>query len=234
MTEPYNHRFLFFLLTISAFGTLTILIFSARPPAPAYNVSWRKPLVGSMFVATCALGILATLSPKTCANSFNKPESTQENSQLMTRTGRTVLIKGHHRDCGRFANHVIQLRNITLCAACIGLALGSLAGLIISVPYFYFDISLLGTNFYLVILGQMFLILGFTQFKFNAYPRLLLNVLFVLGASITLVEFDGLIQNVFYEVYMISVMIVWILTRSAVSQWDHWKICRTCPYPCHV
>jgi hypothetical protein len=119
-----------------------------------------------------------------------------------------------------------------LCAACSGLFLGAVAAILGTMAYFFSSIELGQFGLSLLIAGMGLVALGFVQFKFPKIARLLVNALFVVGAFLILLAADILLMNLFFELYVISLTLLWILTRILLSQWDHSRICRSCTVDC--
>jgi hypothetical protein len=143
-------------------------------------------------------------------------------------------LKGHHFDCEGYVPHTVKLGGRTLCAACSGLLLGAVVAFFGTVTYFFSDAELNRFGLQFLTIGIGLVALGFVQFKFPGLIRLLVNALFVLGAFFVLVAVDALLENLFIDLYVISLMLLWILTRILLSQWDHSRICRSCKIDCEL
>jgi hypothetical protein len=98
--------------------------------------------------------------------------------------------------------------------------------------YFFVGLNAEALGFPAVLAGQFGPALGLMQFKFKSWIRLSANVLFVLGSCLILIGIDKLVHNVFVDVYLICLLLVWILTRVMISQWDHYRICHGCGFMC--
>jgi hypothetical protein len=207
------------------------MLISFYPPVAADNFPLRKPLVGSVFAAICLLGGLAAIFPRRCASIFhlqerNKPmlfHSVSSNSHAM---------KGHHSDCGRFSSHVIQADGYVLCAACTGLFIGALAAIVGTDAYFFVGLEIGQNGPYFMWIGVALLVLGFAQLRFRSYVRLMVNTVFVFGAFMVLAGADAFTESLFFDVYLICLIILWIFTRVLVSDWDHMRTCRSCGFKC--
>jgi len=213
---------------VSIFGLSIVLILALNPPTIPENFFWRKPLVGLIFSLVCVLGIFAALFPKQCAqiSHFQKANKSFTSHQ--------INVSSHHPDCGMFSAHVIHISRHLLCAACTGLLLGAFITLIGTVFYFFGRWHIGDANFSVVLIGVIGTVLGFLQFKFRSFIRLILNAFFVLGAFLILVGIDELTQSLFVDLFLVAFIVFWILTRIQFSQWDHWKICNSCKSPCEV
>jgi len=228
---------LIFTISVSLFGSFTTLMLALNPPLAQENLLWRKPLIGSLFTLICILGIIAAFFPKKCSGAFHLPKTEKPTiSEAGTPKSNkcSIPLKGHHPNCTRFSAHVIQVGKRVFCTACTGLLLGALIVLVGTVLYFFggWDIGQFG--FSAVLIGQVGIVLGFIQFKFEGYARLILNAFFVFAAFLTLVGVDRLAENVFIDLYLVVLIVFWLFTRILISQWDHWRICHTCKLTCEL
>ena len=220
-----------FMVACSMFGWCTVILMMIFPPATVQDVFWRKPLIGSVLFLICAGGSLAAVSPRTCsaAHRTQKVETSKGSGDVETDS---VSSKGHHPDCGRFSNHTIQFRGNYYCAACTGLLIGGVMAMAVIVLYFFLRLSAEALGFPAVIAGQFGPVLGLIQFKFKSWIRLCANVFFVFGSCLILIGIDKLVYNVLVDLYLICLILVWILTRVMISQWDHYRICLACGFSC--
>jgi len=226
-----------FTVSVSLFGLLTTSIFALYPPTTLENYLWRKPLIGSIFTLICISGIIATFFPDKCSETFfskktEKPAiSRAKNSNF---DHGSITIRGHHPNCGRFSAHVIHKGEHALCAACTGLRLGAFAALAGAVLYFFVGWEFEQAVFSAVLVGQMGILLGFVQFKFKGYIRLVVNAFFVFASLLILVGVDSFAGNIFIDSYLIVLIVFWLFTRIVISRWDHWRICRECRLYCEL
>jgi len=223
-----DYSFLFFDVGISAFGLLIALFLAASPPISYESFSWRKPLVGSIFVLICTLGIFAALLPKRCSQAFHFQK---EKASL---AGSGIRTSSHHPDCGKFSAHGVDINSHILCAACTGLLFGSITAIGGAVIYFFVGWHIVMATFTVALIGVIAVVLGFSQLKFGGFIRLMLNVFFVLGAFLILVVIDELIGSLLADFFIEAFIVFWIFTRIQLSQWDHWRICSNCQSPCKV
>jgi hypothetical protein len=223
-----------FSIIVSAFGLFTILALAAYNAGPTETVAWRKPVVGSIFALICILGIVLTLSPRKCSETFGHKKRLETATFFLNASNSVLGTKGHHYDCGKFSAHTIQVNGHVLCAACTGLFLGALGALFGNAIFFFVGWDSWQIGFLAVVLGVAATTLGFLQFKFGGLARLILNVLFVLGAFLILAGMDGLIESLSVDLFSIALIAFWIFTRILISQWNHLKICRRCPIICEI
>jgi hypothetical protein len=222
---------------VSIFGLITTLIIALYTPIIQDDLSWRKPLVGSIFALICLSGTVAVFFPKKCSESFHSEniETTEiPRARNPDSCDSSITVKGHHPDCGRFSAHVILIDKHVICAACTGLLFGAFLALAGAVLYFFAGWNLEQGRSLAVLVGQIGVLLGFVQFKFRGYVRLTLNALFVLGGFLILAGIDSLVKSVLIDSYLLVLIVFWVFTRILISRWDHWRICQECELSCEV
>jgi uncharacterized protein YggT (Ycf19 family) len=223
-----------FSIVVSAFGFLTVLLFALYAAPSVETVVWRKPLIGTVFAVICFLGIAGSLSPEKCVESFGHGRGVYTAVSSPRASGLAVGTKGHHYDCGRFASHTIKVNSHVLCAACTGLFLGGVGALLGTLLYFVSGLGIGQFGFVSVAVGVVAMMLGFLQMRLGGFARLILNVLFVLGAFLILAGLDALIGSLLVDLFSIVLVVFWIFTRILLSQWDHRRTCRRCPLLCEA
>jgi hypothetical protein len=232
MPKFYFRSFLAFALIVSSFGTIITMMLVLNPLGYGYDVLWRKSIVGLAFCSVCVLGLFASLSPESCYGICNHVGLKRQSEEGFQGCRNSVSIRGHHADCGRFSEHTLNVHGRCVCAACSGLALGALFALVGAIGYFFLGTEALQPSVYLVVAGEVGVVLGLVQFRSRSFVRLLLNVVFVLSAFLILVEVDSLTGSLPADFCTIGVILVWIFTRTLLSQWDHQRICSNCPQSC--
>ena len=221
-----------FMIACSLFGTLVTLLMVVYPHTTVQDYFLRKPIVGSVFLLICAWGSLTAVSPRKCSIAHE----TQMSRQLMNSPAKTgspaSSSKGHHPDCGKFSAHVIRFRGTSYCAACTGLFAGGIIAMIVTSLYFFLGFNVGPSGFPAALIGLLGLTSGLIQFKLRSWARSAANLLFVLGSSLMLIGVDQLVGSVLIDTYIIGLIILWILTRIMISQWDHQRICLSCGFSC--
>ena len=215
-------------LLLSFAGLLLLIILAFFPPIISENISWRKPLVGSIFSLFCGLGVLAVISPNTCGNMLGKKKEAKVSVSNKNEKKELPVLAGHHPTCGKFSAHIFVLRNQTFCAACIGLLIGGIAALALGVLYFFGGIKITEYSVLVVLLGSFGVGIGLFQFKFRSFARVFMNVIFVLGALMILMGIDVEVQSLFFDFFVICLIVFWLFTRISLSQLDHKIICSSC------
>jgi uncharacterized protein YggT (Ycf19 family) len=190
-------------------------------------------VIGTVFALICFLGVVGSLSPRRCLETFGHQRvyATASSPQA---SGLAVGTRGHHYDCGRFSSHTIRVNSHVLCAACTGLFVGGVGALLGTLLYFFSGLGLPQFGFLSVAVGVAAMIIGFLQMRLGGFARLILNVLFVLGAFLILAGLDALTKSLLVDLFSIVLVVFWIFTRILLSQWDHLRICRGCSLPCEA
>jgi len=182
-------------------------------------VPYQAQVTGTMFMAICLVGLIASVSPGTLRGlGHGSPPSTL----------------GHHPDCGRFSGHVIRFHSNVYCAGCTGLALGASSSIVGSVLYFYMGVypftsdAIFWAGVIAVALGliQHFIDLG------SPHLHLLLNVSLVLGSFMLASSMNAAGASFFIEAYHLVLVIFWVATRIRVSQEEHMLVCQACGEGC--
>jgi len=224
---------LWFMIVCTLFGSFIILLMAIYPPTTIQVYFWRKPFVGSVLFLICAVGSLVAVSPTSCS-ATHKMQMIETSKDSGIKTDSHVSSEGHHPDCGRFSGHTIQFKGTSYCAACTGLFIGGIMAMSLTVLYFFSGLSAELIGFPALLTGQLGLVLGLVQFKFKGWTRVSANVLFVLGSCLMLIGIDQLVHSVFVDVYLTGLILVWIITRVMISQWDHYRICLRCGFSCRM
>ena len=232
-THAERNLILRFMIICSLLGLFIILLMVMYPPATMQNYFWRKPLVGSIFFMICAAGSLVAVSPKACL-ATHKMQMIETSKDSEVKTDSPVSTEGHHPNCGRFSSHTIQFKGTSYCAACTGLLIGGIMAMSLTVLYFFSGLSAELIGFPALLTGLLAPVLGLMQFKVKGWTRLSANVLFPLGSCLMLIGIDQLVHSVFVDVYLTGLILVWIITRVMLSQWDHYRICLMCGFSCRT
>jgi len=218
-------------LLVSIAGLLLLVALTVFPPTVTGDLSWRKPVIGSIFSSICVLGILAVFSPNQCLRIFNigkKKKTVGSDSAKLVSHGTSNVLQGHHPTCGNYDAHIFRIRGKIFCAACVGLLIGGLLALAGAAVYFFGDWRVAEHSSLMVLLGIVGVSFGLFQFKFKNFIRLSVNTIFVLGTLLILIGIDELVHSLIFDLFVVSLIIFWLFTRISLSQWDHERICSDC------
>ena len=179
------------------------------------------------FLVICIFGVVVSFIPSTIKSTHNSGRNLMYNENQK--------IKGHHPDCPQFTGHTINIFGKWYCAGCTGLGIGGLIAIVITGSYILGvrivnPLSLFWTGIVFVVLGlgQHYIDCG------NPVFHLLLNVVFVLGATFLHISVDCLQGGFQINSYFIFLVLFWIITRIEVSKSLHRRICEECGIGCMV
>ena len=205
----------------------------------------QPQFVGSIFIIVCLLGAIAGVRP----SSFSRPVSRksmneEEDSQELEDLPKRPALRGHHYSCDEFSDHVLRIDNNVFCAGCTGLTTGAVISILGSIMYFFLGLTFLDE---LVVfwVGFSGVFLGLVQHQIyrtlsisSGLFRFVLNVFFVVGAFLVFVGANRITGNLSVDIYILCVVLLWIITRIAMSKDEHNRICKrchdeTCSHPVH-
>jgi hypothetical protein len=222
-------------LVISLAG-LCLLPFLLINPPPTIVIPWQTPLIGSLFILICGLGIVAGVSPRHCSLSFrNRTKIVEEKpADPQTQPALDIEKRGHHPTCDAYAGHVLKLQSRTLCAGCSGLVTGAIIAICGTVLVFF-----VGWQFYdpclIFWIGFVFVTIGLMQHLIyrillvnRGVARFIVNILFVLGPLLLLASLIQISNSLALAGYLLLLTLYWIFTRISMSQRSHRLICRRC------
>jgi hypothetical protein len=216
-------------LLLSFVGLILVVFLVVFPPKVTAVFPWRKPLIGSIFSIFCFLGFIAVLSPSKCGKMLEHKKVTPGiSSEKYVSQKNSFALIGHHPTCGKYSEHVFHIKAKTYCAACTGLLVGGLLSLVGSVIYFYVGLNIIEISMLFVVLGVFGVIIGMFQFAFKSIFRLLANTIFVLGSLLILIAVDAIVGGLFFDLFVVCLIIFWLFTRISFSKWDHKRICFIC------
>ncbi len=219
---------------VSLVGLCLLAAFTFNSPTSTSEFQFRRQFTGSIFGAICLLGIIAGASPSRCSQvpHLARRRSTGSNKTRQDSAGETpVMFRGHHPTCGNFSTHIFHLGGKAYCAGCVGMAVGAVISLLGIFTYLYAGLHVMGAGVAVFWLGFTGVTSGLLHNMFglkSGLPRVFLNIMFVLGAFLLLIGIDVVKGNLTIELYLLTLIVYWIVTRTVLSRWEHRKICRAC------
>jgi hypothetical protein len=211
-----------FLTLVSVVGLVLIPVLVLQPNLIHVQVSIRHGLVGTLYLIICVLGISAVFYPSKCKSLFGKAQN-----PLIQARKPPLQIRGHHPDCQNYSANRIKVGGQVICAACSGLFIGAVSVFIGTVLYFFVGLEIVG-SIWLLVLGEIYILLGIAQIKFAGYVKMLVNVIFVVGSFVTLVETDLLGGSILVDLYVLGLIVFMLWFRILISEWNNGRICETC------
>lgn len=209
---------------------LVLLNFNLKQPEFSYP--WQKPLIFSIFVSICFLGIMAGLFPSKCLKIIHSQKKVNSNISPTSNQEISKKFMGHHPDCGNFSEHVLSFRNSKYCAGCTGLVAGATIAIIGSLFYITNPLNFNLNSGIILWIGIAGVTLTLFQHTFIdidvSCVKLISNVIFVLGSFFVLLGIDMINGGLFIELYFLTLALMWIYTRILISEKNHQRICADC------
>jgi hypothetical protein len=218
-----------FFIAVSIFGLFLSTFFVFHPFTLQDGLAHRKLVAGTVFSMLCVLGIFAAFFPSSCSAfpKFKKRNKQKNSTPAMHETA----FQAHHPSCGNYSTHILIIGKTKFCATCSGLLVGA-TFVLLGTGLYFFGSYRLGDPFLLFSVGVAGVALGLIQSalpKFSGgLARFLASVLFVLGTFLMLVGVDDAVKNVSIDIFFVALSVLWILTKIALSQRDHQRICSQC------
>jgi hypothetical protein len=214
-------------ICLSIIELVFMYILLLQPAIYQDNFLLDKNIIGLLFSALCISGIFAAFYPNKCEKTFmfrEKRKLNEKNEYTIFRT----RFSGHHPDCKKFSKNRIQIGRTTLCSACTGLVVGSVFALLGTILYFFVGLTVSTADIRLLLIGDLGILLGLFQFKFEGYLKLVANALFVVSSFAVLVLADVIGKSFIVDLYVIGVIFFILFARIIISQWNNKKICSVC------
>jgi hypothetical protein len=217
--------FLLFLVGVLVFGLALVPLLLLQPNLQADHSPFRRPIMSAIYSIVCIAGIVAVFYPGKCRIMFQKPNVSPDS---ILRSASSVQVSGHHPDCEKFSGNRITIGSSVFCAACSGLLLGAIASMMVIV-LFSLGLFDLGTrNLWILISGEILMLVGLTQIKLRGYIKMAMNSLFVVSSAIILVSADLVAQSLPVDAYVLGLILVMLWFRISLSEWNNKRICLAC------
>jgi hypothetical protein len=222
------------LFGISLLGLILLTVLTFSISVTLVILPQQRLLTGSVFVAICVLGIVATLNPSTCSGVLRFGRDQDERPHVKgAGTGKPgVRFAGHHPTCSGFSSHVFRIGGKTRCAGCTGLVAGAVASIAGSVVYSFVSFNLGGAGAPIFWAGFVGVACGLLPHSLldhkGAFVRLSLNFVFVFGAFLLLVGVNEATGNPVVAFFLLALIVYWIYARIILSRQEHRRTCANC------
>jgi hypothetical protein len=194
--------------------------------------SQEKLLVGGAFIGSCVLGISLAIWPGWFRRSGGGGHGTRGD-----KTGGRGRL-GHHPDCDLFQAHVIWTKGKSLCAGCTGLALGSVASILLTIVYLVLPLDIQPTILHgLMVLGIVLVVVTYIEIVAparNVLVHVTTNILLVVGFFSLVIGSFQLTGSLAYGLLGVVISFLLLDTRIQLSSWRHNRICANCRESCKV
>jgi uncharacterized membrane protein len=151
-----------FSVAMSLAALVLVFLFIIFPPITNVDLYLQKQIIGTAFAALCMGGIIAALSPGKCV-SRSEGYISRPIFEPDARSFQAPTVKGHHPNCGKFLDHTVQFKGTVYCAACLGLATGSLVALVMTTLHFFVGVDFFRFSVPTIIIGESGILIGFIQ-----------------------------------------------------------------------
>ena len=214
-----------FLVAVSVIGLALVPLLLLQPNLQANPSPIRRPLVGAIYSVICIAGIIAVFYPGKCRMMFQKPNISPDPSNP---SNSAVKVKGHHPDCEKFAGNRITIRGSVFCAACSGLLIGAIVAMVgaVLLSLGFFDLET--GSLWILVAGEVLMLMGLAQIKLRSYVKMSVNALFVVGSFISLVEADLAAQSLLVDAYVLALIVFMLWFRILLSERNNKRICLGC------
>lgn len=214
-----------FLAAVSVLGLALVPLLLLQPNLQADLSPFRRPFIGAVYSAICIAGIIAVFYPRKCRMTFQKPSIYRD---YMPTAASTVQFKGHHPNCEKFSGNRIIIRGSPFCAACSGLLIGGIVSMIVIVWFSLGFFNLVNGSLWILVVGEILLLVGLAQTKMSGYIKVAVNSLFVVGSCVSLVISDLVGQSLLVDGYVLGLIVFMLWFRILMSEWNNKRMCLTC------
>jgi len=214
-----------FLIAVAVFGLALVPFIVLQPNLPVDSSILRRPLVGSLYIAICVLGIVAVFYPNKCRMMFKKPSISPNRAKV---TALPLQLIGHHPNCEKFSANRIIIHCRVFCAACSGLLIGAIVAILGIVLFSFGLFDMLSGPLWILMVGEVLMLAGLAQIRLGGYVKMAMNFLFVIGSCVSLIVVDVVGQNLLVDVYMLGLIVYMLWVRILISEWNNKRICVNC------
>jgi len=213
----------FFVITIVGFVLVPLVV--VQPNLDRFQFAGQRWLVGVLFCAVCVSGVAAVFYPAKCRGVFQHTSSLSAKASTFSNR---LRIEGHHPSCQSFSANRITVWGRVFCAACSGLLVGAAFALVGAIIYFFGGLDLAWGGIWLVVLGEIGMVLGLAQISAGGFVKVILNAVFVVGSFVTLAAVDAVGKSLFVDLYVVGLILFLLWFRISLSEWNNRRTCRKC------
>jgi hypothetical protein len=217
--------FLLFLVAVSVFGLALVPLLLLQPNLHEDQLPFRRPIVAAIYCIVCSVGVVAVFYPSKCRMMFQKPAVS---SNYKDTSASTVQFKGHHPGCKEFSANRITIGGSVFCAACSGLLVGAIVAIAGAVLFSLGFIDFGTRNLWVLVAGEVLMLVGLAQIKMRGFVKMAVNALFVVGSYISLVGADLAGQSLLIDAYVLGLIVFMLWFRILLSEWNNKRICLGC------
>jgi hypothetical protein len=227
-------------VVLSAVGASFIFIIALLGVETGTPISdTERILVGIAFISSAIFGISIAVRPGWMGRLARKGIHGVDGTESVESPGPERKRRlGHHPDCDAFNSHRIATGKATYCAGCLGLSLGAIAAIILTVLHIVVPYHLSGFYLYVVIfVGLTIVFLSFGEIMMtvrNPHVHVISNTSLVVGFLLVVLGIFELTGSFLYGLFAILISFLWLDTRIRLSKWRHHGICEDCGADCRA
>lgn len=231
-----RNKIIFYYIILSIIASIFFLILTFLSPLHTnVIVIYDKLFIGGAFITSCIFGISLAVYPQWLKKLTKHTTSHLDDIKYKKKIRRYY---GHHPDCGNFKNHIIEIKNKTFCAGCLGLSIGSMISIILMSIYVIAVKEESTIEFYYLIFFGL-IIIGFIYVEIiltirNAIIHVISNIFLVLSFFIVTISIFEITGNKVYGIISVIISFLFLSTRIQLSNWQHTRICERCNETCKV
>jgi len=229
-----NNIYYYIILSIVAAVLLLILIFLSPLNTNTIGIH-DKLFVGGVFISSCIFGISLAFYPR-----WFRKTTEHATHHLNSKKSRKITrkYKGHHPDCGKFKSHTIETKNKTLCAGCLGLSIGSIISIFLTIIYMAITREKVATGLHhIVFLGLIIIGLACIEIMLpirHAVVHVISNIFLVLSFFIVTISIFQITGDKTYGILSVIISFLFLDTRIQLSNRQHARICEICSETCKM
>ena len=201
-------------MAVSVFGLALVPLLLLQPNLHADQSPFRRPIVAAIYCVVCSVGVIAVFYPSKCRMMFQKPSVSNNYKDASA----TVQFKGHHPECKEFSANRITIGGSVFCAACSGLLVGAIVAIAGAVLFSLGFIDFGTRNLWVLVAGEVLMLVGLAQIKMRGFVKMAVNALFVVGSYISLVGTDLAGQSLLIDAYVLGLIVFMLWFRILLSE----------------
>jgi hypothetical protein len=229
-----NHkRNIFTYILLSIIAAIFILVMTYNTSSVTIDI-FDKIFIAGALITSCIFGISIAINPGWLRR-FIKHLKKEEKSKETKKT--KMKYKGHHPDCGKFKNHIINTKSKSFCTGCLGLTIGSIISIFLIIIYILTDTKFPNLFQILIIFGLFFISLSYVEImipKRYVIFHVISNIFLIIGFFIVTISILEKTGNIIYGMIGVTLSFLFLDTRVQLSRWQHYQICSNCSKSCKV
>lgn len=221
------------LSTITFFLTIMIIFFSETSTNFPFI---DRIILGLVFILSCILGVSFAIYPGWLSRLFKINRNKYPKSIKSMRNKKKY--RGHHPDCDKFRDHVVEINEKDYCSGCLGLTIGLMIAIILMIVYLLSN-PIISYRIYLlmVFFGIIIIMINFFEILFKKRKKivhLILNILLIVSFFLITISIFEITGKLTFGFITIIFSFLWIDTRAQLSFLKHRIICLECKHECKM